>query len=73
MTLRDYQAVAALWPITFRSIEQDVTIWSPTLDDIVPPYLLDGLAQRLPSAAVIEVPGDRVWLIENWSTVLDRI
>lgn len=71
--LRDYQAVAAPWRFDVRSIERDVTIWSPTDDDIVPPRLLKALAQRLSNAVVVEVPGAHGWLIENWSTVLDRM
>lgn len=71
--VRDYQAIAAPWPFDVQSIKQDVTIWSPTDDDIVPPHLTNGLAQRLSNAAVTEVPGAHVWLIENWATVLGRM
>lgn len=72
-TLRDYQAVAAPWPLGGCSTVRDVTIWSPTEDEIVPPHLLHALAKGLPNATVVEVSGTHTWLIENWTTVLERI
>ncbi len=68
--LRDYQAVAAPWPFAVDEIEQPVTIWAPTDDEIVPPRLAAHLADRLRASTVIDVPGAHDWLIHNWDRVL---
>jgi len=71
--LRDYQAVTAPWPIEVESALQDVIIWSPSDDEIVPPPLLKDMAARMPRARVIEVSGTHGWLTENWAAVLTRL
>lgn len=71
--LRDYQALAAPWPFAVSSVRQPVTIWSPADDSIVPPGLADRLAGQLLHAERIDVPGTHDWLMENWTTVLERI
>lgn len=70
--LRDYEAIAAPWPFDFASISQDVTIWSPTEDEIVPARLLLSMAAAMPSATVVEVQGNHAWLTENWALVLQH-
>jgi pimeloyl-ACP methyl ester carboxylesterase len=72
-TLRDYMAVVAPWPFDVRSVMRPVTIWAPTDDDIVPPRLVDHLGRQLPHAETVHVPGSHDWIMENWSTVLQRI
>jgi len=71
--LRDYQAVASPWKFNPATISARVTIWAPTKDEIVPPHLAQYLASNLTDSVVLEVPGAHDWLIQNWSTVLERI
>jgi pimeloyl-ACP methyl ester carboxylesterase len=70
--LRDYQAVAAPWTFDVGSITQPVTVWAPTEDQIVPPYLIEHLARRLSDASIVAVPGEHDWLTKNWKAVLGR-
>lgn len=70
--LRDYQALASPWNFDLGAINQLVTIWAPTDDEIVPLHLLEHLSHRLPIVDVVEVAGSHDWLMDNWSTVLAR-
>lgn len=71
--LRDYRALVASWPFDVASVTPAVTIWAPAADEIVPPSLAGHLAGQLPRAETVPVPGAHDWLMENWSTVLQRI
>lgn len=68
--LRDYQAVAAPWTFDLDSIRCPATIWAPTEDEITPPHLCRHLADRLPAATLVEVPGRHDWLLGNWPEIL---